>query len=70
MTQRREKRSDQLKHGDSGVGFPYSDQDKRREPGTGLVHVELPSEPPELTSRAARALLRIIRKAYAQRTES
>lgn len=34
------------------------------------VRVELPEEPPELTPRAARALLWIIRRAYAQERAS
>lgn len=70
MTQQREKCSDQLKHGNSAVGYPYPDQNERSEPGTGPVRVELPSEPLELTPQAARALLKVIRKAYARRTGS
>lgn len=69
MTRRRETRSDQLKRCESGGDRPYPDQGKRRETGTEQVRVELPSDPPRLTAQAARALLTIIRKAYAQQQE-
>ena len=39
-----------------------ADSDSRREP----IRVVLPPEPPELTPSAARALLRILVKAYEQ----
>lgn len=43
-----------------------ADSDSRREP----VKVVLPPEPPELTPGAARALLRILVKAYEQQAEA
>jgi hypothetical protein len=64
MAKEEDHGSDQLKHYEnSGFGtYPESHTDHR-----SPVRMVVPEEPPELSLAAARALLRMIRKAYAQR---
>ena len=69
MAEPKENPSDQLKRCAEGGGVAYP----RRHTGDGeknraRVRVDLPPAPPHLTPQAARALLQIIRKAYAQQT--
>lgn len=67
MTEEEDKGYDQLKHYESGGSGAYPESHNgHRNP----VRVTLPEEPPDLPPEAARALLRIIRRAYAQRSGS
>ena len=68
MTQGPHQRRDQVEHRESEASNAYPDRHKDREAvDTSRARVELPDEPPALTPEAARALLRILRTAYAQR---
>jgi len=68
MTQGPYQRLDQVKRRESEASSAYPDRYKdRKAVDASRVRVELPDEPPALTPEAARALLRILRTAYAQR---